>query len=154
MNADLQLLTTFNTPWGHYCFTKMPFGLNQAQYFFQYYMDLNFQNINPTTNIIADNVMIHRQDDSEHDKHLLQVLNNCREIGLKLNPDKCEFGQTSVTFYGNVFLDQGLRPDPKKVDVIVKMPPPQNRTELTSFLGLCNYLSIYVPRLSDVTSTL
>ena len=78
----------------------------------------------------------------------------CREIGLKLNPDKCEFSQTSVTFYGNVVSDQGLRPDPKKVDVIVKMPPPQNKTELASFLGMCNYLSIYVPRLSDVTSTL
>ena len=59
MNADLQLLIIFNTPWGWFCFIKMPFGLNQAQYFFQYYMDLNFQGINPTTNIIADDVMIH-----------------------------------------------------------------------------------------------
>ena len=59
MNEESQLLTTFNTPWGQFCFTKMPFGLNQAQYFFQYYMDLNFQGINPTTNIIADDIMIH-----------------------------------------------------------------------------------------------
>ena len=98
--------------------------------------------------------MIHGQDDSEHDRHLLQVLNRYREIGLKLNPDKCEFSQTSVTFYGNVVSDQGLRPDPRKVNVIVKMPPPQDKTKLASFLGMCNYLSIYVPRLSDVTSTL
>ena len=93
MNEELQLLTTFNTPWGQFCFTKMPFGLNQAQYFFQYYMDLNFQGINPTTNIIADDIMIHGQDDSEHNRHLLQVLNKCHEIGLNLNPNKCEFGQ-------------------------------------------------------------
>ena len=59
MNDESQLLTTFNTPWGQFCFTKMPFGLNQAQYFFQYYMDLNFQGINPTTNIIVDDIMIH-----------------------------------------------------------------------------------------------
>ena len=154
MNEESQLWTTSNTPWGCYCFTKMPFGLSQAQYFFQYYMDLNFQGINSTTNIIADDVMIHGQDDSEYDRHLLQVLNKCREIGLKLNPDKGEFSQTSVTFYGNVVSNQGLRPDPRKVDVIMKMPPPQNKTELASFLGMCNYLSIYVPRLSDVTSTL
>ena len=117
-------------------------------------MDLNFQGINLTTNIIADDVMIHGQDDSEHDRHLLQVLNKCCEIGLKLNPDKCEFGQKLVNFYGNVVSDQGLRPDPKKVDVIVKMPAPKYKTELASFLGMCNYLSIYIPRLSDVTSTL
>ena len=53
-------------------------------------MDLNFQGINSAMNIIADDVMIHRQDDSEHNRHLLQVLNKCREISLKLNPDKCE----------------------------------------------------------------
>ena len=154
MNEELQLLTTFNTPWGQFCFIKMLFGLNQAQYFFQYYMDLNFQSINPTTNIIADDVMIHGQDDLECDKHLLQVLNKCREISLKLNPDKCEFGQPSVTFYGNIVSNQGLRPDPKKVDVIVKMTSPKNKTELASFLGMCNYLSMYIPHLSDVTSTL
>ena len=84
-----------------YCFMKMPFGLNQAQYFFQYYMDLHFDGINETTNIIADDVVIHGE---------------------------------SVK--------------------IVKMPPPQNKTDLASFLGMCNYLSPYIPRLSDVTSTL
>ena len=28
-----QLLTTFDTPWGHYCFLKLPFGLCELQYF-------------------------------------------------------------------------------------------------------------------------
>ena len=117
-------------------------------------MDLNFQGINSTMNIIADDIMIHRQDDSAHDRHLLQVLNKCREISLKLNPNKCEFGQPSVTFYGNIVSNQGLRPDPKKVNVIVTVPAPKNKTELASFLGMCNYLSMYIPCLSDVTSTL
>ena len=51
----------------------MPFGLNQAQY----YMDLHFDGINETTNIIADDVIINGESDSQHDKHLLQVLNKC-----------------------------------------------------------------------------
>ena len=62
MDANSQLLTTFNTPWGRYCFTKMPFGLNQAQYFFQFYMDQNFRDINPTTNLITDDVMMHGEN--------------------------------------------------------------------------------------------
>ena len=33
MDPDSQLLTTFNTSWGRFCFLKMPFGLNQSQYF-------------------------------------------------------------------------------------------------------------------------
>ena len=58
------------------------------------------------------------------------------------------------TFYGNIVSNQGLRPDLNKVHVIVTMPAPKNKTELASFLGMCNYLSMYVPHLSDVTSTL
>ena len=114
-------------------------------------MDLHFDGINETTNIIADDVMIHGESDSQHDKHLIQVLNKCHEIGLKLNPDKCIFGESSVPFYGNVISDQGLKPDPKKVDVIVNMPAPKDKTQLASFLGICQYLSPYIPRLSDVT---
>ena len=56
MDDQSQLLTMFNTPWGRYCFVKMPFGLNQAQYFFQFYMDAHFQDINSTTNVIADDM--------------------------------------------------------------------------------------------------
>ena len=154
MDPDSQLLTTFNTPWGHYCFIKMPFGLNHAQYLFPYNMDLHLDGINETTNIIADDIMIHGESDLQHDKHLLQVLNKCQEIGLKLNPDKCIFGESSVPFYGNVISDQGLKPDPKKVDVIVKTPVPKDKVQLASFLGVCQYLSPYIPRLSNVTSTL
>ena len=56
-------------------------------------MDTHFQDINSTTNVITDYTMIHGDSDHQHDRHLLQVLNKCREIGLKLNPDKCQFGE-------------------------------------------------------------
>ena len=44
--------------------------------------------------------------------------------------------------------------DPRKVDIIIRMPPPNTKTELLSFLRMCNYLSSYIPKLSDVMSTL
>ena len=128
MDIRSQLLTTFNIPWGRYCFIKMPFGLNQSQYFFQYYMDLHFDSINETTNVIADDVMIYRETDQQHDKYLIHVLNKCPEIGLKLNTEKCMFGAENVQFYGNTGGCQGLQPDPKKVDVIMRMPAPMSKT--------------------------
>ena len=33
------------------------------------------------------------------------------------------------------------------------MPPPKNKTELASFLGMCNYLSMYIAHFSDVSNT-
>ena len=44
-----QLLTSFDTPWGHYCFLKLTFGLCESHYFFHFYMDLNFKAINKET---------------------------------------------------------------------------------------------------------
>ena len=154
MDDQSQLLMTFNMPWGRYCFVKTPFGLNQAQYFFQFYMDAHFQDINSTSNVIADDIMIHGESGNQHDMHLLQVLNKCREIGLKLNLDKCQFGEKQVQFYGNVISSEGVKPDLTKVDIILKMPSPKSKLELASFLGMCNYLSSYIPRLSDITTTL
>ena len=154
MDPDSQLLTTFNTPWGWYCFTKMPFGLNQAQYFFPILYGSNFRDLNSTMNLIADDVMVHGETGEEHDRNLLQVLNKCREIGLKLNPEKCVFSQPEVKFYGNIVGNTGLKVDPEKVKAIVNLPIPINKTEMSSFLGMCNYLALFIPRLSDATEPL
>ena len=96
LDAMSQLLTPFDTPWGWYCFLKLPFGLCKSRSFFQFYMDLNFKAINKGTNIITSDVLIVGNDSSTsegHDCHLV-LLNKCCEIGLKLNPDKCIFKST------------------------------------------------------------
>ena len=142
----------FDTPWGRYCFLKLPFGLCESQYF-QFYMDLNFRAINNGTHIIADDVLIVGDTSNSsqgHDHHLLQVLNKCREVGLKLNPDKCIFKSMQVLFFGHLVTSTGLKPDPKKIKAIAGMPVPQNKAQLQSFIGLCNYLLCYVPHLTDV----
>ena len=117
-------------------------------------MDLNFEAINEGTRIIANDVLIVGSDSNtstgSHDYHLLQVLNKCCEIGLKLNPDKCIFKSMQVLFFGHLITSDRLKPDPKKINVITKMPVPQNKMQLQSFVGLCNYLSCYVPHLTDV----
>ena len=120
-------------------------------FLFQYYMDCHFQDITLTTNVIADDVMIH---DEQYDKNLIQLLNKCCEVGLKLNPEKCSFGQKGVKFYGNTINTNGVKPDPSKVDIIIKILALQNKTELASFLGMYNYLSQYISHFSDVTVTL
>ena len=90
-------------------------------------MDLNFKAISEGNFIIANDILIVGSDSSTtgiHDYCLLQVLNKCREIGLKLNPDKCIFKSTQVLFFGHLVTSDGLEPDPKKVNTITKMPAP------------------------------
>ena len=153
-----QLLTAFDIPLGRYCFLKLPFGLCELQYFFQFYMDFNFKAINKGIHIIANDILIVGNADpssaGSHDQRLIQVLNKCHEISLKLNPDKCIFKKQQVLFYGHLVTSDSLKPDPNEINAIANMPAPQNKTQLQSFIGLCNYLTCYIPHLTDVLSSL
>ena len=121
-------------------------------------MDLNFENFT-NAHIIANNILIvgsdlGPSDNYDHDRCLIQVLNHCREVGLKLNAAKCIFKAKQVVFYRHLIHTKGLSPDPRKVEAISNMPIPSNKTELQSYIGMCNFLSSYVPHLTDKLYTL
>ena len=48
----------------------------------------------------------------------------------------------------------GYRADPKKIEAITQMQPPENLQDLQSFLGLINYLNRFSPILADLTAPL
>ena len=104
--------------------------------------------------MIADDVKIHGPDEATHDQPFIQVLNQCRKVGLKLNAEKCIFKADSVPFLGHIISRNGIKPDPKKMDAVRTMMMPTSRLELQSFIGLCNYLAIYVPNLSAILQPL
>ena len=65
-------------------------------------MDLNFENLT-NAHITADDILIvgsnlGPSDDRDHDRCLIQVLNHCQEVGLKLNAAKCIFKAKQVVF--------------------------------------------------------
>ena len=54
---------------------------------------------------------------------------------------------SSIEFLGHQIDASGIR-TPDKIDIVVKGPPPENVSELRSFLGLVNYYGKIVPNLS------
>ena len=48
----------------------------------------------------------------------------------------------------------GYGMDPKKVQAITELKPPENLQDLQSFLGLVNYLNRFSPALADLTAPL
>lgn len=55
---------------------------------------------------------------------------------------------------GHVITNQGLKTDPKKVKAIEEMPRPTCRKELATLLGYMNYLSKFLPWLTEVARPL
>ena len=89
-------------------------------------MDLNFESL-ANAHIIANDVLIVGSDlgpldEHDHNRYLLQVLNRCREVGLKLNAAKCIFKAKQVVFYGHLVHTNGLSPDSRKVQAITNIP--------------------------------
>ena len=103
---------------------------------------------------IADDFVVHGKDDEEHDRRLHNLMRVTREHGLVFNREKCDVKTISLTFFGTVYDMDRAHPDPKKVEAIHKMPPPEEPQELQKFLGMTTYLSPFIPSLSMFTAPL
>lgn len=69
---------------------------------------------------------------------------------VKLKPKKFKLKTDHVDYIGHTLTKDGLKPDPKKVEVISKFPAPKDKTELLRFMGMINYLAKFVPRMLEI----
>ena len=103
---------------------------------------------------VHDDIIVWGKNLAEHDEHLRAALTKAREVGLKLNPKKCQFRAQEITFLGDKITNNGVLPDPKKVEAISNMSRPECKVELQRYLGMVNYLGKFVPNLSSKTVAL
>ncbi len=82
------LLTTFVTPFGRYCFNKLPFGISSASEIYQKRMNQILEGL-PGVLCLIDDVLIFAQDQKDHDARLQRVLRCIKEANVTLNPEKC-----------------------------------------------------------------
>ena len=145
--AESQVLTTFRTPLGRYCFLRLPFGLNVSQDIFQQKIDKILDKC-PGTIGIADDIMVYGASEDEHAANLLNLMQQARANNLVFNSKKCQIKQKEVSFFGMRFSIDGMKPDEKKVMDLHNMPEPKSKKEVQVFLGLINYLSPFIRNLS------
>ncbi|XP_021368107.1 uncharacterized protein K02A2.6-like [Mizuhopecten yessoensis] len=150
LDMESQKLTTFNTPFGRYCYTRMPFGIKSAQEVFQKRMSQHFDGIQGVETDI-DDILVWGASLEEHDRNLQRALDRCQEIGLTLNKEKCKFRQTEVSYIGHRLTQQGVHPDPSKIEAVKDMPQPIDKKGVERLLGFVNYLSKFIPNMSTVT---
>ena len=153
LDRESALLTTFITPFGRYCFHRLPFGITSAPEHFQRRM---FDILTGLEGVVCmvDDVLVHGRTIEEHDERLDKVLKRLQEAGLTLNKQKCRFSQSQVKFLGQVVDREGIRPDPDKVRAIREVRPPRNVSEVRRFLGMSNHLSKFAPNLAEKTKPL
>ena len=88
LTEQSQELTTFWTPFGRYCFQRLPFGLSISQDVFQQCMDDIIAQV-PGCVSIADDVAVYGRTEEEHDTNLRSLFETARREGLVFNSAKC-----------------------------------------------------------------
>jgi len=146
LDEESSFLTTFNTPFGRYRWTRLPFGISSAPEVWQRRMHEFVEGLEGVE-VIADDFLIVGSGNADEevnatlDRNERAFLKKCREWNLKLNRDKLKRAEPTVAFMGHVFTAEGLKPDPAKVEAILEMPPPTDVKGVKRFLGMVNYLA-------------
>ena len=84
LDKESSQLTTFNTPYDHYKFKRMAFGLISAQDEFQHRMEKAFEGIQGFS-VIVDDIIISGKTIEEYDANVCSALIRAHEKGVKLN---------------------------------------------------------------------
>ena len=79
---------------------------------------------------IADDIVIHGAMENTHDGTVLILCETARLNNLSLNSKKMQFKSTDSKFFGHRLTPDGIEVDPKKIEAIIHMEPPQNVASL------------------------
>nr|XP_054591203.1 uncharacterized protein K02A2.6-like [Nothobranchius furzeri] len=146
-------LCTFNTPWGRYRFLRLPFGIKSASEVFQQKNCETFGDI-PGVFIIADDMIIAAETESEHDNILQKVMERAKEVNVRFNKDKVQFKVDTVKYMGHIITAAGQKADDTKIKAIVDMPTPEDKQSLQRLLGMTKFLAQYIPNEATLTAPL
>ena len=103
---------------------------------------------------ITDDIVIHGATENTHDGTVLLLCETARLNNLSLNSKKMQFKSTDCKSFRHRLTPDGIKMDPKKIEAIIQMDPPQNIASLQSFNGMVNYLKKFSPVLSELSEPL
>ena len=147
------LLTTFHTESGRYRWLRLPFGINVASEIFQRELHKALSGLTGVICITGD-IIIHGKGEQSHNINLNNFLKRFLEQGITLYKSKMEHRVEKVTFMGHVITKDGLKIDQQKIEAINNYETPKDVKAVRRLLGMCNYLSRFIPNYSNLTTSI
>jgi len=147
--------TAFRTPFGHYQFKVLSFGLTNAPATFQATMNDVFRPfLNKFVVVYIDDILVFSKTHEEHLHHLRLVFQVLQDNDFRIKPSKCEFERPEVKFLGHIVGQEGVKVDTDKTAVVERWPTPTNVRAVRSFLGLAQYFRKFIEHFSRIAAPL
>jgi hypothetical protein len=150
MKEEDKASTSFITPFGTYCFVRMPEGLkNAASTFSCLTKKILEDQMGHNVFTYVDDVVIASKNKDDHLSDLAETLANMREVRLRLNPERCIFGVRQGKILGYLVSHRGIEANPSKIQAIMDMAPPQSIKDIQRLTGRLAALNRFILRSAE-----
>ena len=124
----------------------MPFGMKNAPATFQRLMDRVLSGLQGIKLFVyMEDIVIYAKSLKEYNEKLEKLLGRLKTANLLLQPEKYKFLCKEIGNLWHIITQEGVKPDPKKLDATMRFPQPKNRKNIKQFLGLVRYYRRFVP---------
>ena len=133
LSPESATLTTFITPFGRFCFNRLPFVISSAPKQFQKWILQVLEGTDGALRQIDDNLLVFDKMTEELDNHLEETPHKLQEANLTLNEEMCKFFKSSVEHLASIVDSEGVRVEHKKVAAVMETPKDQSATKSQAF---------------------
>jgi hypothetical protein len=147
MKEEDKASTSFITPFGTYCFIRMPEGLKNAGSTFSRLTKTVLESqVGLNIFTYVDDIVVGSKNKEDHLADLAETFANMRDARLCLNPEKCVFGVCQGKILGYLVSHRGIEANPTKIQAIINMSPPQSTREVQRLTGRLTALNRFISR--------
>jgi hypothetical protein len=131
MKEEDKASTSFITPFGTYCFVRMPEGLKNAGSTFSRLTKKVLENqVGCNIFTYVDDIVVASKSKEDHLTDLAETFANMRDARLRLNLEKCVFGVRQGKILGYLVSHRGIEANPTKIQAIMDMAPLQSTKDV------------------------
>jgi hypothetical protein len=122
--------TSFTTPFGTYCYVRMPEGFRNAGCTFnRTIVAVLDTQLDRNISAYVDDIVMRSKKREDNISDLRETFANLRKHGLKLNPEKCVFGVRRRKLLGCMITERGIDANLVKIEAIRRMRPPSTKAD-------------------------
>jgi hypothetical protein len=150
MKEEDKASTSFITPFGTYCFIRMPEGLKNTRSTFSRLTKTVLEGqVGRNIFTYVDDIVVASRSKEYHLADLAEMFANMRDARLRLNREKCVFGVRQGKILGYLVLHRGIEANPTKIQAIINMTPHKSARDVQRLTGRLAALNRFISKSAE-----
>jgi len=154
LSEESKKLCVICLPWGLYQYNVLPQGIKPASDIFPQRMGTMFHDMFTVDIFMNETIVFGYADFRAHLSNVAEVLRRLSAAGIQVNPDKCYWYQTAVTYLGFYITREGIKLQQEKIQGILNMKQPKTQKDVRRFLGMVNFYCDLYPKRAKILAPL